>query len=281
MVLMPCGRCCCFSAAPFDALGNPTSVEVDLTQPTSHSYAVAGSINAGSSVFSGSASMAAFSGTYSLALTATNHWEYEDAAVWVVFDRVGGSNPFQALVVVPKVDFSGTETTSLGTATRTAKGATGGSVLRSCDATPANTYTSNAHERILSGSTWLDTATYDIGFGDAPVDIRTLTTYTTFWRAYYEARPRVGDYDPALRLPFTVTSQAGIYQRRGWSDTYTETSNTFPLYNAPTPGTLADYFVFYYFEYQFSIDAVRLVYSGSTVGLFSEPYPTATGFSWT
>jgi hypothetical protein len=289
MVLMPCGRCCCDAGSPYDSLGNPTSIEVDLTQGTAHSYSVAGTVDPGgtSGAFSGTAALPAFSGTYSLSLTGSNHWEYEDSKVWLAFDRITGSSPSQSLAVVPKVTYTGSHTTYLGTTTSTADGGTGASISRDCNSSSANRYGSSAYDRYRIGTTWYDSATSEVvsfdGYGKRVGNFAIFSNQTGTWRwdAYYAEKPRIGAYSTDLRLPFTVTSRAGILLQRSWSNTYTQSSNTFPYVSTPTPIVLNDRYALYSFEYVFSIDAIRLIYSSLTVGHFNSTYPTATGFSWT
>jgi hypothetical protein len=290
MVLMPCGRCCCVAGAPFESLGNPTSIEVDLSQGTSHSYSVSGDVDPSSyygSSFSGTASLPSFSGTYSLSLTATNHWEYEDSKVWIAFDRVAGSSPSQSLAVVPKVALTGSHTIYLGTTTPTAAGGTGASVSRDCSSSFANRYGSTAYERILLGGTWYPSATSEIvsgeGYGKRFGNLGSGSNVygSWYWHGHYAEKPRVGAYAVDLRLPFTVTSRAGILLQRSWGSAYTQTANTFPFVSTPTPIVLNDRYALYSFEYVFSIDAVRLVYASLTVDHFNTAFPTAAGFSYT
>lgn len=290
MVLMPCGRCCCLAGAPFDVLGNPTSIEVDLTQGTSHSYSVAGTVDPSSyygGSFSGTASLPSFSGTYSLALATTNHWEYEDSKVWIAFDRVSGSSPSQSLAVVPKVALTGSHTIYIGTTTSTAGGGTGASISRDCNSSFANRYGSTAYDRTLVSGTWYPSATYDgvsyDGYGKRFGNLGSGANVSGrwIWQGYYAEKPRVGSYAVDLRLPFTVTSRAGILLQRSWSNAYAQSANTFPFVSTPTPLVLNDRYAFYSFEYVFSVDAVRLIYASLTVDHFNAAFPTATGFSYT
>lgn len=288
MVLLPCGRCCCQVGSPYDSLGNPTSIEVDLTQGASHSYSVAGTVEPGvtNAAFSGTADLPAFSGSYSLSLVEANRWEYEDSKVWLSFTRILGSSPSQSLAVVPKVTYTGSQTTYYGTTTLTAGGGTGASISRDCDSNSANRYGSTSYDRYRAGAFWYDSVTNNITSTDGNGRrVGRLATFLNqrgywYWDSYYADEPRTGAYAVDLRLPFTVTSRAGILLQRTWSTTYVQSSNTFPYVSTPTPVVLNDYYAFYSFEYVFSVDAIRLIYSGQTVDHFSTVAPTATGFSY-
>jgi hypothetical protein len=286
MVLLPCGRCCCEVGSPYDSLGNPTSIEVDLTQGTAHSYSVAGTVET-VAAFSGTADLPAFSGTYSLSLVEANRWEYEDSKVWLRFTRILGLSPSQSLAVVPKVTYTGSQTVNNGTTTLTADGGTGASISRDCDSSFANRYGSTAYDRYRAGAFWYDEATLAVTSYDSyGKRLGRLATFvnargTWFWDSYYAEKPRTGAYAVDLRLPFTVTSRAGILLQRSWGTAYTQSSNTFPYVSTPTPVVLNDYYALYSFEYVFSVDAIRLIYSGVTVDHFDTVVPAATGFSYT
>lgn len=279
MVLMPCGRCCCLAGSPFDVLGSPTSVEVDLVQDTDHNYSFGGTISSPASTLSGAARLQPLTGTYSLSLTGTNHWEYEDSNVFISFDRAAGSSPYQSLVVVPKVNFSGSIATAYGTTSKTAIGATGGEVVRDCDSTSQNRYSSNSWERWLGGSTWQSRAIGDVVSTDGIA--YQFGMFANQMASFYMEKGRVGSFPTDCRLPFQVTARSGLTAQRAWNVTWAQSSNSFPSAYSHDYGVLSDKAIFYYFDYTFTVSACRLIYPSQTVSHMSNLAAVCNGFLYT
>jgi hypothetical protein len=279
MVLMPCGRCCCLAGSPFDVLGNTTSVEVDLVQDTDHNYSFYGTISNPSSTMSGTARLQPLTGTYSLSLVDTNRWEYEDSNVFISFYRAAGSSPYQSLIVVPKVNFSGSIATASGTISKTAIGATGGQVVRDCDSTNQNRYSSNSWERWLGGSIWASAAINDVVSTDGIA--RQFGMFAKQMASFYMEKGRVGSFPTDCRLPFQVTARSGLTAQRAWNVTWTQSSNSFPSAYSHDYGVLSDSAIFYYFDYTFTVSACRLIYQSQTVSHMSNLADVCNGFSYT
>jgi hypothetical protein len=279
MVLVPCGLCCCLAGSPFDVLGNPTSIEIDLVQDTDHNYSFNGTISNPSSTMSGEARLQPLTGTYSLSLTDTNHWEYEDSNVWITFDTFSGSSPSQFLTIAPKVNFSGSITTAYGTTSKTAVGATGGRVIRDCDTSNKNRYSAFSWERWLGGSIWQSRVIGDVVSTDG-----IAYQFGLFQRqmaSFYMEKERVGSFPTDCRLPFVVTARSGLTAQRGSNVTWTESSNTFPSTYPYDYGLLSDKVIFYYFEYTITVSACRLIYPSQTVSHMSNLAAVCNGFSYT
>ncbi len=288
MVLLPCGSCCCNASEPFVTLGNPTSIEVDIVHDADETYSCAGTINQGSyfqGAFSGTATIQPATGTYSLALVSTNLWEYEDSDIWISFQR---ASELQTLTAVPKVSYTGIHTVFFGTFSYTADGATGASVLRNCTSGRQNRYSSTSFLRRRFGENpqffgnavgqFGTTAQQYAPFGNLGIGSSNQGNWDM--SASHMNLGRVGAFNAECRLPFTFTSRVGIAVRRNWSSTWTESANSFPLKDTPTPVVLNDYIVLYYFEYQIEISACRLIYPSLTLPHMETIHPVCEGFSW-
>jgi len=293
MVLMPCGRCCCLASEPFSALGNPTSVEVDLVQGTDHNYSLSGTVDASSYYkwdLTASARLKPLTGTYSLSLTSVNHWEYEDSDVWITFDLASGSTPSQSITIVPKVSCTATSVNYYGSSSKDSIGGVGASIVRDCDSSSKNRFTSTSFQRYKltysNFGAWYAGPIGDVvsldGIANAFAGLGNDSSNNGTWRmnAVYMEKGRTGSFPFGCSLPFVATSRVGVSVQRSWSQTWSQSASSFPLTLSPTPVVLNDYFVFYYFEYEITVSACRLVYSSQTIDHMSTAAAVCEGFSW-
>lgn len=267
MVLLPCGTCCGSCHSPFPSIklasgsstvesvtggALPDSIEVTITQDTSYSYSLSGSFSG--TIFAVTATAPACSGTYSLSRTdpystdTTVEWSYMDANVLLVFrtplvsisTMVYNGYTLKAFV---RARVSSTKTAGSTVTTWTPDKEAGGSVTKTCD---DKQYVLNQDSYAYSGGTLV------AGNNDFAHDMRTRSKAMSF----------VG----SCCAPVSVTANAGVmFTQAPFINTWTLSSSTFPIAYMQSAGS--NYY-FYEFDIPFTINAVNLIYSGSTVPFF-------------
>jgi hypothetical protein len=270
MVLLPCGNCCGSCHSPFPNIklvdgtsivesvtggALPDSIEVTITQGTSYSYSLSGSMSG--SVYAVTATAPACSGTYSLSRTdplstdTTVEWNYLDANVNLVFrtpfvsasTMVYNGYTLRAFV---RARVSSTKTVGSTVTAWDPDREAGGSVTKTCD---DKRYVLNQDVYAYAGDTLIK------GNGAFDHDMRTRSKAMSF------AGP--------CCAPVSVTANAGVrFARNPFLQTWTLSSSTFPIaYTQSVEGFGPDRY-FYEFDIPFTINSVNLIYPSSTVAFF-------------
>lgn len=249
MVLLPCGACCCNAGQPFDSMGAASSIEVDITQATNHDYIFSGAHGYASSTITVTAKLPPITGTYSLAPVAGYDgrlYRYEDANVFMEFERESGVSAYQTLRVAPAVSSRGVIVTGGGaTTTKDAKGGWGSSLTFDCNTSRQIRYVLQSYWVYLGGN----------------------LVFVPQVGSFLRPSDQSGSFPVDCRLPVIANGVHTISLEQASSYAWTTSTQTFPTYSM-TADIFGNKTHFYSFGYSLRVDACRVIYPGATVTAF-------------